>query len=84
MRTFLLGLVGLRVTLFCASCIYTGTLSSVNDSCVKLSDVSIVFATGSFQNESWQDSQKLPNDWYVQCDMIESFGVLDLVAEHQS
>lgn len=69
-------LLGERVTIFCAVYIYTGKLVGVNDDCVLLTDVSIVYETGAFDNKSWQDAQPLPYDWYVQKSMIESFGVL--------
>ena len=72
----LMKLIGETVTLFCASCIYTGKLTGVNESCVLLTDAKIVYETGSFEEKSWKDAQSLPNDWYVQLDMIESFGIL--------
>ena len=72
----LIGLLGQRVTLFCAAYIYTGELIGVNDTCVKLKDASIVYETGSLTDKTWKDAQKLPHDWYVQNAMIESFGLL--------
>lgn len=70
------GLLGKRVTLFCAAYIYTGELVGVNSTCVKLHDAAIVYETGAFHEKTWKDAQKLPFDWYVQTMMIESFGVL--------
>lgn len=72
----LVGLMGQRVTLFCAAYIYTGKLVGVNDTFVKLEDPSIVYETGPLTTPTWQDAQKLPRDWYIQTGMIESFGVL--------
>lgn len=72
----LVGLMGQRVTLFCAAYIYTGKLVGVNDTFVKLEDPSIVYETGPLTTGTWQDAQKLPRGWYVQTAMIESFGVL--------
>ena len=69
-------LLGQRVTLFCAIYIYTGKLVGVNDSCVVLEDAAIVYETGAFTEKAWKDAQKLPNVWYVQTGMIESFGIL--------
>ena len=69
-------LLGERLTLFCANYIYTGTLSGVNDTCVLLTDAAIVYETGSFSEKEWNDAQKLPCEWYVQIQAIESFGVL--------
>lgn len=72
----LVGLMGQRVTLFCSSYFYTGRLVGVNDTFVKLEDPSVVYETGPFTDKSWKDAQKLPNDWYVQTQSIESFGIL--------
>ena len=69
------GLMGERVTFWCLNYIYTGKLVGVNDSCVKLSDASVVYETGELTNSEWKDAQKLPNDWYVQVAAIESFGI---------
>ena len=72
----LMALLGERVTLFCAIYIYTGKLIGVNDTFVKLEDASVVYETGPYTDKVWKDAQKLPNDWYVQIGMIESFGTL--------
>ena len=69
-------LLGETVTLFCQIYIYTGKLIGVNKTYVKLSDAAVVYETGEFTNKSWKDAQKLPNDWYVQKNAIESFGKL--------
>ena len=69
-------LLGERVTLFCANYIYTGVLSGVNDTCVLLTDAGVVYETGAFADKSWKDLQKLPSEWYVQINAIESFGKL--------
>lgn len=70
------GLLGQRITLFCAAYIYTGELVGVNTTCIKLKNAAIVYDTGALDTKTWSDAQKLPNEWYVQCSMIESFGVL--------
>jgi len=72
----LVKLLGETVTLFCASYIYTGKLSGVNDACVLLDDAKIVYETGAFNEKTWKDAQSLPGQWYVQMGMIESFGIL--------
>jgi len=69
-------LLGERVTLFCCRYIYTGKLVGVNETCVLLSDCGLVYETGSFEEKEWKDYQKLPHDWYVQIQSIESFGIL--------
>ena len=72
----LMGLLGERVTLFCMNYIYTGSLAGVNDDDVKLDDPSIVYETGSFDNDSWEDAQKLPSSLYVTKSSIESYTIL--------
>ena len=69
-------LLGERVTLFCMNYIYTGVLTGVNETCVLLTDAAIVYETGAFTERDWKDAQKLPHDWYVQINSIESFGKL--------
>ena len=69
-------LLGERITLFCANYIYTGQLTGVNESCVLLTDASVVYETGPFGDKKWKDAQELPAEWYVQRDAIESFGKL--------
>lgn len=68
--------LGHRITLYCAVYIYSGKLTGVNETCVKLEDAEIVYNTGSFTDKKWETAEKLPNDWYVQTALIESFGIL--------
>ena len=72
----LMSLLGQRVTIFCAVYIYTGKLIGINDDCIKLEDPSIVYETGGLNTKDWKNAQKLPNEWYVQKNLIESFGLL--------
>lgn len=72
----LISLMGQRVTLFCGVYIYTGTLIGVNETFVKLKDAAIVYETGEFSSKTWKDAQKLPQDWYISANSVESFGVL--------
>lgn len=69
-------LLGERITVFCANYIYTGKLSGVNETCLLLTDPSIIYETGSFSEKHWKDAQALPHDWYILINAIESFGVL--------
>lgn len=69
-------LLGKRITLFCCRYIYTGNLIGINDICVLLSDCGIVYETGAFTDSNWKDCQKLPNDWYISLQSVESFGLL--------
>ena len=69
-------LMGDVITIFSLNYIYTGKLVGVNDTCVLLEEPSIVYETGAFDTKSWKDSQKLPNNLYVQMNCIESFGVV--------
>ena len=72
----LIGLMGQRVTLFCANYIYTGKLTGVNDSFCLLEDAAIVYETGPFDSGDWGEAQKLPNDCYVMLQSVESYMVL--------
>ena len=65
------GLMGSRVTLFCANYIYTGNLTGVNDRFVKLEEAAIVYETGPFQDPGWKDAQSLPKPCYVMLSAIE-------------
>ena len=69
-------LMGERVTLYCQIYIYTGKLVGVNDSYVLLEDAGVVYETGAYDKTDWGDMQKLPHDWYVMKNAIESFGLL--------
>lgn len=70
------GLLGQTVTLFCGVYIYTGKLTGVNETSVKLDSAKIVYETGELTSDSWKDAQALPGAWYVRTAAIESFGVL--------
>lgn len=72
----LLALIGKKVTLFCGVYIYAGTLIGVNEKCVKLKDAFIVYETGELTTGTFKDAQKLPKNWYVVTNNIESFGEL--------
>ena len=70
-------LLGERVTLFCSAYIYTGKLTGVNETCVRLDSASIVYETGELSSGPWKDAQPLPpGAWYVQLSAVESFGIL--------
>ena len=69
------GLLGETVTLYCDTYIYTGKLAGVNEFCVLLQDAKIVYNTGSHKSGEWGDAEPMPNDWYVCCSKIESFGI---------
>ena len=69
-------LIGKRVTLFCCRYIYTGELVGVSNESLLLTDCGIVYETGSFYDNEWEDYQKLPNDFHILKSSIESFGIL--------
>jgi len=66
--------LGENVTLWCERYIYAGKLTGVNDTCVLLQDAHIVYQTGPLSEDGFEDTQKLPSDWYIQTCKIESFG----------
>lgn len=70
-------LLGQRVTLMCVNYFYTGELVGVNSTCVLLKNPSIVYETGDWNQQSYDDEQALPTDLYVQTAAIEAFGVLN-------
>ena len=70
-------LLGEQVTLFCMNYFYTGKLTGVNDTCVQLTDPSIIYETGDWSTKAYKDAQSLPTKvLYVQTAAIESFGIL--------
>jgi hypothetical protein len=69
-------LMGENVTLFCQIYIYTGKLIGVNSEFVLLENAHVVYETGAFNEKNWKDAQKLPGNWYVTKNSIESFGLL--------
>ena len=69
-------LLGERVTFYCLSYIYTGKLTSVNETCVELTDASIVYETGPYDDPKWKDAQPLPKPCYVMLRCVECFMVL--------
>ena len=69
-------LLGQNVLIFCLNYIYTGKLTRVNETCILLESPAIVYETGPFSQNGYQDAQRLHCDhWYVQRMAIESFGV---------
>jgi hypothetical protein len=72
----LIALLGKNVLLMCANYFYSGKLIGVNDTCVKLEDPSIVYDTGSANQGTKQDAEKMAvREWYVSRAAIESFGL---------
>ena len=72
----MVGLMGKRVTLWCMNYIYTGKLTGVNDTCVKLEDAAVVYETGPLNEKQWKDAQSLPHPVYVMLSAVESFMIL--------
>ena len=72
----LISLLNQVVTLLCVNYFYTGTLAGVNESCVLLTNPSIVYETGDWVTKDWSNAQKLPHDIYVMRHAIEAFGIM--------
>ena len=71
----LVSFLGKRILLMCAGYFYEGELIGVNDKCVKIKDPSIVYSTGKWSDNKYEDTQKLNSDyWYVSTNLIEAFG----------
>jgi len=73
----MIGLLGKNVIVFCLNYIYTGVLSGVNDTCIKLDNAAIVYETGAFSSNKFTDAQKLPFSVYIKNAAIESFSETD-------
>jgi hypothetical protein len=70
-------LLGEIVLLMCANYFYAGELIGVNDTCVLLKDPKIVYDTGKWDADGWQNAQSLcVPEWYIQKEAIESFGAV--------
>ena len=69
-------LLGEQVLLMGMNYHYAGVLVGVNDTCVLLEHAHIVYSTGDWNADTWDDAQALPGkEWYVQIAAIESFGI---------
>ena len=68
--------LGKRVLIMTAGYFYEGILIGVNQTCIKLEDVGIVYSTGAWSDKEYADLQKLhQKTWYVNLGLIESFGL---------
>lgn len=68
-------LLGENVLVFAMNYIYTGKLTGINETCIRLDEAKIVYETGAFNTDSYKDAQDLPGGvWYIQTGSIESFG----------
>lgn len=70
----MISLLGQQVEIRCNVYIYAGTLVGVNQTCVKLDNMAIVYETGSFTDTKYKDAQKVGDGQYVALGLIESFG----------
>lgn len=67
--------VGNSPTLYCMNYIYTGELDRVEGgSLVFKEGGKIVYNTGDHSSASWEDAEKMPNEWSVTIQSIESHG----------
>lgn len=67
--------LGQKILLMCGAYFYAGILAGVNETCVLLTNASIVYETGTWDSAEYADAQRLPGEsWYVQISAIESFG----------
>ena len=69
----LISLLGNEVLIMCVNYFYAGTLVGVNDTCIKLTNVHIVYETGPFTGNKYKDAQKIADEHYIQIAAIESF-----------
>ena len=70
-------LIGEQVTFFCLNYIYHGKVLSCDNGSVKITNPKIVYETGDFNENGFQDAQKLEcSEFNIQIGIIESFGIL--------
>ena len=69
-----ISLLGKQVEIRCNVYIYAGILVGVNQSCVKLDNMAIVYETGPHTASQYTDAQIVGDGQYVQMGLIESFG----------
>lgn len=69
-------LITKEITVFCVNYIYTGILEEVSLDHIRLAQPAIVYETGPFDKNYFQDAQALPSDLYIARSAIESFGQL--------
>ena len=67
-------LLGKKISVWCNSYIYAGTLVGVNESCIKLEDASVVYETGELTAKGFKDAQTIgKRPLYIQLSAIEAF-----------
>ncbi len=66
-------LLGQEVLLMCVNYFYAGKLTQVGDEDVLLSDASIVYETGSWDESGWSDRQSIGRDLFVRISAVESY-----------
>jgi len=67
-------LLGETVWVWCMNYTYAGKLIGVNTDDILLEDASVVYETGSFSSDEYEDSQKLNQNLYIRITAIESYG----------
>lgn len=69
-------LIGEHVILFCVNYFYAGKLIGVNSTDVLLTEAGVVFETGPYTKDGFEDFQQTPNDIYVRTTAIEAYTVM--------
>lgn len=67
------GLMGQRVTVWCLNYIYAGELTGVNDSCIELTNASIVYETGAVSVSGYVTVEAFKDPIFIMMRCIESF-----------
>jgi len=66
-------LIGETVLLMCANYFYHGRIKALSDTDVELSEASIVYDTGPWDEEGFSDQQTLPGNVFVRLQAVESY-----------
>lgn len=70
----LISLIGEQVEVWCANYIYAGKLTGVNNNCIELEDVKVVYETGELTAKTWKDAQSTGGSRLIMVSAIESIG----------
>ena len=69
-------LLGETVLVMCVNYFYEGKLTAVNSTAIELELPAIVYNTGPWTEDGWQDSQSLPaKKIFISINAVESIGV---------
>lgn len=69
-------LLGEKIQVWCNRYIYAGVLAGVNAQDILLHDAVVVYQTGAFDADEWEDAQEVGVPLYVRISFIESYSTV--------